>query len=104
MRKERGIATTRLAAVFAHKDAVNRLCLSHQTSAFVIALDGLGRTGCELGAGGCGGFDARRARAQVSASVYILRRTAGVETAYVGALACVAHKERDAVTHHVLID
>ena len=104
MRKERGIATTRLAAVFAHKDAVNRLCLSHQTSAFVVALDGLGRAGRELGAVGCGGFDARRARTQMPASVYILCCAAGVEAAYVGALARVAYKERDTVAHHVLID
>ena len=32
-------------------------------AAFVVALDGLGRAGRELGAVGCGGFDARRARA-----------------------------------------
>ena len=104
MRKERGIATTRLAAVFAHKDAINRLCLSHQTSAFVISLDGFRCAVRELGAVGRCGLDARSTRAQVSAAVYILRRAAGVEPAYVGALACIAHKERDAVAHHVLVD
>ncbi len=104
VRKERGIAATRFAAMLSHKDAVDCLCLAHQTASFVIALDGLGCTGCELGAGGCGGFDARRARTQMSASVYILRCAAGVEAAYVGALARVAHKERDAVADHVLID
>ena len=90
--------------MLSHKDAVDCLCFAYQAAPFVIALDGLGRTGCELGAGGCGGFDTRRARTQMSASVHILRCTAGVEAAYVGALARVAYKERDAVAHHVLID
>ena len=63
MRKERGIATTRFAAMLSHKDAIDCLRLAHQATPFVIALDGLGRTGCEFGAGGCGGFDTRRARA-----------------------------------------
>ena len=40
----------------------------------------------------------------MSASVHILRCTAGIEAAYVGVLACIAHKERDAVAHHVLVD
>ena len=104
MRKERGIATTRFAAMLSYKDAIDCLRFAHQATPFVIALDGLGRTGCELGAGGCGGFDARRTRAQVSASVHILCSTAGIKPAYVGALARVAHKERDAVADHVLID
>ena len=69
VRKECGIATARFAAMLSHKDAIDCLRLTYQTTPFVIALDGLGRTGCELGAGGCGGFDARRTRAQVSASV-----------------------------------
>ena len=90
--------------MLSHEDAIDCLRFAHQAAPFVIALDGLRRTGCELGAGGCGGFDTRRARAQMPASVHILRRSAGVEAAYVGALARVAHKERDAVTHHVLID
>ena len=104
MRKECGIATARFAAMLSHKDAIDCLRFAHQATPFVIALDGLGRTGRELGAGGCGGFDTRCARAQVPASVHILRCTAGVEAAYVGAFARVAHKERDAVTDHVLID
>ena len=58
----------------------------------------------ELVAGGGGGFDARRTRAQVSASVHILCSTAGIKPAYVSALARVAHKERDTVADHVLID
>ena len=104
MRKECGIATARFAAMLSHKDAIDCLRLTYQTTPFVIALDGLGRTGCELGAGGCGGFDARRTRAQVSASVHILCSAAGIKPADVGALACIAHKERDAVAHHVLVD
>ena len=63
MRKECGIATTRFAAMLSHKDAIDCLRLTHQAPPFVIALDGLGCTGRELGAGGYGGFDARRARA-----------------------------------------
>ena len=90
--------------MLSHKDAIDCLRFVHQAAPFVIALDGLGSTGRELGAGGCGGFDARRTRAQVSASVHILCSTAGIKPAYVGALARVAHKERDAVADHVLID
>ena len=90
--------------MLSHKDAIDCLRFAHQATPFVIALDGLGSTGREFGASGRGGLDARRARAQVPASVHILRCTAGVEAAYVGALARVAYKERDAVAHHVLID
>ena len=93
MREQRSIATTRFAAVLSHKDAVDCLCFAHQAVPFVIALDGLGRTGCELGAGGCGGFYARRARTQMPASVYILRRAAGVEAAYVGSFARITYEE-----------
>ena len=93
MREQRGIATARFAAMLSYKDAIDCLRFAHQATPFVIALDGLGSTGRELGAGGCGGFDTRRARAQVPASVHILRCTTGVEAAYVGALARVAHKE-----------
>ena len=104
MRKECGIATARFAAMLSHKDAIDCLRFAHQATPFVIALDGLGSTGREPGAGGGGGFDARRARAQVPASVHILRCAAGVEAAYVGTLARITHKERDAVADHVLID
>ena len=90
--------------MLSHKDAIDCLRFAHQAAPFVIALDGLGSTGRELGAGGCGRFDTRCARAQVPASVHILRCTAGVEAAYVGSLARVAHKERDAVADHVFID
>ena len=61
MREQCGIATARLAAMLAHEDAVNCLRLSHQTSAFVISLDGFRCAGREFGTGGRGGFDARRA-------------------------------------------
>lgn len=57
VRKECGIATARFAAMLSHKDAIDCLRFAHQATPFVIALDGLGRTGRELGAGGCGGFD-----------------------------------------------
>ena len=57
MREECGIATARFAAVFPHKDAVDCLRLAHQATPFVIALDGLGRTGREFGAGGRGRLD-----------------------------------------------
>ena len=104
MREERSVATTRLAAVLAHKDAVDRLCFSHQTTSFVILLNGFGGTGRELGAVSRCGFDARRARAQMPTPVDVLRRAAGIESADVGALARIAHKERNAVAHHVFID